>query len=74
MRNIFDGNLGKNNKMVDVSELITNTVLHALDRCQIQGRRINWPKLQKYVMEFFICADYRAEACIKEARLKSKYV
>ena len=72
--NIFEGNLGKDSKLVDITELITGTIVKALDRCQMQGRRVNWVDLKAYVMEFFICADYRADACIQEAKLRTKYV
>ena len=72
--NIFEGNLGPNNKLVDVQGLITGTIVKALDKCQMQGKRVNWPQLQDYVMEFFTCADYRAKSCIEDAKKISKYI
>jgi len=54
--------------IVDVPTMITNIIIKALNKCRAQERVIDWEKLKKYVMEYFIVADYRAEDCIQRAR------
>ena len=56
-------------KIVNVPKLITETIVRGLNKCRMQEREIDWKKLKEYVMEYFYCADYRADACIEEAKL-----
>ena len=55
--------------IVDVPEMITIVIVKALEKCRRQERVIDWEKLKEYVMEFFWVADYRADSCIRNARI-----
>ncbi len=59
--------------IIDVPIMITKVIVKALDKCEREERLVNWNDLKKYVMEFFLVADYRAEDCIKRARKLTTY-